>query len=197
MARSEQAEPRALTDFEQILLGLIGVEPRSGYELKRLFQDSPPAVYQPSDGALYPALRRLEGRGHLRAEAVMSGRRSRRVYKRTASGRAATRRWVSEPVDPASVGRDLGLHLVRFVLMEGLLAPAQIDAFLRDLSSALEGFVEGMERYLASTALLGAHPRLALEHGIAVHQASLSWARSARASLLQTSSPAPRQIPAT
>lgn len=196
MARPAPDARRGPTDFEQILLGFIGAEPRSGYELKRLFQTTPAAVYQPSDGALYPALKRLEARGFLRAESAASGRRVRRVYEATAKGRASTRRWVREPVEPASVGRDLGLHLVRFVLMEGLVSPSEIDTFLTDLTVALEAFLDGMERYVASSEIPGRHPRLALEHGIAVHRASLTWARSAMATLetmpeLRRSEPAP------
>jgi hypothetical protein len=154
--------------------------------LKRLFRTTPAAVYHPSDGALYPASKRLEARGFLRAEAAASGRRFRRVYKATTKGIAATRRWVREPVEPASVGRDLGLHLVRFVLMEGLVSPSEVETFLTDLAVALEGFIDGMEHYVSSTAISGRHARLALEHGIAVHRASLAWVRSAIATLKKT-----------
>jgi DNA-binding PadR family transcriptional regulator len=175
--------PRTPTDFEQILLGLIGETPRCGYELKRFFRTTPAAVYQPSGGALYPALRRLEERALLRAEEVPSGRRNRRVYRTTATGRATTRRWVREPVDPTSVGQDLGLHLMRFVFMERILPPPEVHAFLLDLTKALEAFLQRMERYVATNPLPGHHPRLALEHGVAVHRASLSWAKSAMATL--------------
>ncbi len=64
---SAEAAGRPLTGFEQVLLGVIADEPRSGYGLRKLFGSSPASVYQPSPGALYPALRRLEGRGLLRA----------------------------------------------------------------------------------------------------------------------------------
>ena len=67
-AESPGAAGRPLTDFEQVLLGVIADEPRSGYGLKKLFSSSPASVYQPSPGALYPALRRLEERGLLHAE---------------------------------------------------------------------------------------------------------------------------------
>ena len=183
MPGATTAQPRALTDFEQVLLGFIGVVPRSGYELKRLFRDTPAAVYQPSDGALYPALRRLEERGYLRAEAATSGRRGRRMYTATEAGQAATRDWVRQPLEPATVGRDLGLHLVRFVVMEGILPPSEVHAFLDDLVAALGAFLERMVQYVGSASLPGRHPRLALEHGIAVHRASLAWATSAMATL--------------
>lgn len=174
---------RALTDFEQTLLGLIGQEPRSGYELKKLFSTTPAGAYQPSDGALYPALRRLEQRGYLSAERTPSGGRERRLYRQTAEGQAATLRWVTEPVDPASVGRDLALHLMKFVLMEDILAPAEVRSFLEDLAAALEGFLGAIGHHAASADYPGRHPRLALEHGIAVHEATLAWVRHAIATL--------------
>lgn len=175
--------PRPLTDFEQILLGHLGITPMSGYELKRQFRTTPAAVYEPSGGALYPALRRLEARGYLRGETEATEPRGRRVYQPTAAGRAATLRWVREPVNPKTVGRDLGLHLMRFVLMEPLLPPDEVSTFIASLASALEAMVESIEDYVASTPLPGRHPALALEHGLIVHRASLEWARSTEAAL--------------
>jgi DNA-binding PadR family transcriptional regulator len=47
-AGSPGAAGRPLTDFEQVLLGVIADEPRSGYGLKKMFSSSPASVYQPS-----------------------------------------------------------------------------------------------------------------------------------------------------
>jgi DNA-binding PadR family transcriptional regulator len=52
-----------LTSFEHVLLGLVCLSPASGYDLKRIFAVTPMGIYQPSSGALYPALRRLEAKG--------------------------------------------------------------------------------------------------------------------------------------
>ena len=173
---------RPLTDFEQVLLGVIDSEPRSGYGLKKLFNASPSSVYQPSPGALYPALRRLEARGLLHAEKVTNGRRVQRMYYVTEAGRAVHLDWLRQPVVPATVVADLGLHLMRFALMENHLPRAAVLAFLKDLESALDGFVSATERYLASRAQSGRlHAELAIEHGIAMHRASLEWTRSALA----------------
>ena len=189
MASSDAAR-RPLTDFEQILLGVIASEPRSGYGLKKMFNASPASVYQPSPGALYPALRRLESRGLLRAERkVSSGRRALRLYHVTEAGHAAHLGWLRQPVVPATVGADLGLHLMRFALMEEQLGREAVLAFLNDLAGALDGYVSGMERYLASGAQSSQrHAVLALGHGIAVHRASLEWARSALAALTEPDS---------
>lgn len=179
------ASGRALTRFEHVLLGVIAAEPRSGYGLKKLFSASPASVYQPSPGALYPALRRLQARGLLRAEEqVSSGHRPLRMYHATPAGRAVHLDWLREPVTPATIGNDLGLHLMRFALMENELPSEAVTAFLDSLAEALAGFVSGMEHYLAATARPEQrHQELAIQHGIMVHRASLEWARSAAAAL--------------
>jgi len=186
MAPSDAAG-RPLTDFEQVLLGVIADEPRSGYGLKKMFNASPASVYQPSPGALYPALRRLEGRGLLRAEMkVSSGHREMRLYHVTQAGRAAHLAWLRQPVVPAAVAADLGLYLMRFALMEGQLAHEAVLAFLAELAAALDSFVSGMEKYVASGAQSSRrHAELALEHGLATHRASLEWARTAMAALAE------------
>lgn len=187
-AVSPGAAGRPLTDFEQVLLGVIADEPRSGYGLKKMFSSSPASVYQPSPGALYPALRRLAERGLLHAEEqVSSGRRALRLYQATEAGLAVYLEWLRKPVVPETVGTDLGQHLMRFSLMENYLERAEVMAFLADLGDALDGFVRGMEQFTASRQeTLREHALLALEHGIAIHRASLEWVRSATAALGET-----------
>ncbi len=111
---------RQPTDFEQVLLGAIARAPSTGYDLKQEFATTPLGVYQPSSGALYPALRRLERRGLLRAEPGQpgdhAGARRRYVYQITEQGREAHVAWVRQPVDPATIARDLPLHMMRFVI---------------------------------------------------------------------------------
>jgi len=170
---------RALTGFEQVLVGLVAGEPQSGYQLRKTLNDTPAGVYRPSPGALVPALRRLEQRGLMRVETTTSsGRRTRRVYHLTRAGRAEHLAWVRQPVDPATVGKDLGLHLMRFVMMEDVLPLTEVRAFLQSLADALEAFIVAVERYCRSEALPGRHPKLALQHGVEVHRASLNWTKA-------------------
>jgi DNA-binding PadR family transcriptional regulator len=181
-----------LTDFEEVLLGLICMGPSSGYDLKRAFSTTPLGVYQPSSGALYPALARLAGKGLIERQAshgaIEHGRR-RLVYEATPSGRTANITWLRVPVSPVTVSRDLGLHLMRFVMMEALLSRDEVLGWLRDLIDALSIFVADVERYRAVVAG-PSHAALALDHGIAVHRASLAWAR-ATWEMLATAPPGP------
>lgn len=182
---------RQLTSFEHILLGLICTAPSSGYDLKRIFAATPMGIYQPSSGALYPALRRLELRGLVQAPSGQDGQsaRHRRVYEPTQAGRAAHASWLRTPVEPATVSRDLGLHLMRFVMMEYLFPPEEVVTFLRSLADALTEFTTGLERYAAATDLGYRHSRLALDHGLEVHRASLRWAEHTITALCAAAAP--------
>ncbi len=125
-------------------------------------------------------------------ETVSRGRRELRLYHATEAGRAAHLDWLRRPVDPATVVQDLGLHLMRFAMMENELEREEVLAFLNGLADALDGFVSGVEQYVASGAQSARrHAELALEHGIAVHRASLEWTRSAMAALTEPSEAGP------
>jgi DNA-binding PadR family transcriptional regulator len=171
---------RQLTEFEQVLLGMIAAAPSTGYDLKQQFATTPLGVYQPSSGALYPALRRLELRGLLRSEPSGTGQertRPRFVYHVTEQGRAAHVAWVRRPVDPATITTDMPLHVMRFVMMERVAPRADVLAFLADLRDALAAYLDELERYVATLALPGRHVPLALDHGIATYTASLAWTK--------------------
>src|SRR5260370_12013693 len=132
---------RQLTPFEHILLGLIFLAPASGYDLKRIFAATPMGVYQPTSAALYPPLPPFDLTLLVPAQAPASqdgqSARHRRVYELTQTGQAAHMSWLRTPVEPATVSRDLGLHLMRFVMMEHLLPPEEVLTFLQNLADAL------------------------------------------------------------
>jgi len=180
---------RQLTPFEHILLGLICLAPASGYDLKRIFAATPMGLYQPSSGALYPALRRLELKGLIQTQAPADGRgqsaRHRHVYEPTQTGQADHMRWLRTPIEPVTVSRDLGLHLMRFVMMEHLLSAGEVLTFLQNLAGALAALTTQLEQYSGGADLTDRHPRLAIDHGLAVHRASLRWAEHTIAALRQ------------
>jgi hypothetical protein len=80
---------------------------------------------------------------------------------------------------------------MRFVMMEHLFPRAEVLEFLQNLTNALAAFTAELERYTAVTDLDYRHPRLALDHGLAVHRASLRWAEHAIAALSAAPAPCP------
>jgi DNA-binding PadR family transcriptional regulator len=85
-------QPTAVT---WVVLGLVALKPRSGYEIKRIVDRSIRHFWAASYGQIYPELRRLEEEGWIAGEDDPRGGRSRRVYGITPAGRAGLRGWLA------------------------------------------------------------------------------------------------------
>ncbi len=96
-----------------VLLGLLGEEPRTGYELARAIREDLDAIWRAEISQIYPALARLRRAGfvHLKVLGPRRGPR-RNLYRVTAAGRRELRRWLAVP--PAPPGKDEGLARVAF-----------------------------------------------------------------------------------
>jgi hypothetical protein len=105
------------------------------------------------------------------------------VYETTGTGRTAHLDWLRTPIEPATVSRDLGLHLMRFVMMEHMVSREEVLGFLHELKDALAALTAGLERYTATARFTELHPGFALDHGLAVHRTSLDWAERTMAAL--------------
>ena len=75
-----------------VILGLLSLGPRSGYEIKAAVDRSTRFFWAASYGQIYPELRRLEGEGLVEGEDAPNGGRARRVYRLTSAGRDGARR---------------------------------------------------------------------------------------------------------
>jgi len=69
--------------------------------------------------------------------------------------------------------------------MEHLLSPDEVLVFLQSLAGALTALTTQLEQYSGVAGLTDRHPRLAIDHGLAVHRASLQWAERTIAALCQ------------
>ena len=87
-------EPTAVT---WAVLGLIALEPRSGYDIKRVVDRSIRHFWAASYGQIYPELKRLESAGWIVGDDAPRGGRARRIYRATETGRHALRDWLAAP----------------------------------------------------------------------------------------------------
>src|SRR5439155_16391816 len=85
-------QPTAVT---WVVLGLLALGPRTGYDIKRVVDRSIRHFWAASYGQIYPELKRLEAAGWIEGEDDPRGGRSRRVYRITPVGRAALRGWLA------------------------------------------------------------------------------------------------------
>src|SRR4051812_394201 len=98
------------------LLGLLAVEPRSGYELTKAFEaDLGRYAWQAGHTSIYPELNRLAADGLL--EVSHEGARGSRTYAVTDAGREELRSWLMAPPRPAKVRNE---QVLRMFLLSAL-----------------------------------------------------------------------------
>lgn len=173
------------TTLEFALLGLIRQTPRSGYDLRKIFATSPMGNYSSSPGAIYPALRRLKTKGLIRSAADRGDRpRPRELFTVTAQGERALRSWLGAPVERETVIWEMDEIMLRFALMEGVLATGEAKAFLESLARECERYSAELIGFVRELKGMGnIYGRLALENGLEEYEAKARWARRALAEL--------------
>jgi DNA-binding PadR family transcriptional regulator len=91
-----------------VILGFVRGEPRSGYEIKALVDNSTRFFWAASYGQIYPELKRLSEAGLIAGKDVPTGGRRRAVYEITADGEEELRAWLRQPPHTFEM-RDEGL----------------------------------------------------------------------------------------
>jgi PadR family transcriptional regulator, regulatory protein AphA len=154
-----------------VVLGMLSLGPRSGYDIKTVVDRSTRFFWAASYGQIYPELRRLEEEGLIEGEDAPSGGRSRRVYKITKAGRDALREWL------------FGSTVTIELRDESLLRLFFADALPRDEALLLlEVRKKGHEEYLQVLREIDARPGedppfvdLVLRWGIEFNEWGAQW----------------------
>lgn len=170
--------PTRLTVLEYVLLGLAGAQPRSGYEMRRVFTETPMVHYSDSPGAIYPALRRLEKKGLLMGKtATGKTNRPTRVFHLTRKGQAAFRAWLAQPIRKGDVVWRMDELARRFAWMQPHLGNDKIRAFLEAFERDIAAHIKSLESFPVTGFTFCA--RMAFEGGILGYRTQLAWARKA------------------
>lgn len=176
--------PPALSSLSLAILGLLSMQPMSGYDLRRAFEASALGRFSSSPGAIYPALTRLEAASWIAPRTELAANaRARRPFELTEAGRTALEHDLRQPVAAEEVVRDLDHLLLRFSFM-GCLPNQVSQDFLAQLAAGLATYAADLQAQLeAFPALPVSQPRLALACGLEGVLATLRWARQAQTSL--------------
>jgi DNA-binding PadR family transcriptional regulator len=176
----EAAPPGKITTLGYALLGLIGIEPRSGYALRRQFEITPMGRYSSSPGSIYPALAGLE-RAELAFRSSMKSGKAQ--YDLTGSGWDALIAWLDRPVTMRECEADAEAVILRFAMMAAdpdvAKGHKRAAAFLEGYEQACRDVLNGLESYLRSPEGLSLPtiPRLAMERGCTDYRGQIDWAR--------------------
>lgn len=134
------------------LLGLLAVEPASGYDLKRAINRSTYFIWNATGPQIYNTLHKLREEGYLTSESLpQKGKPDKQIHTITASGRAALKKFVSEPIR-ASVTRDEVLLRIFFGNF------ASKSSIKRELAAYLDRIRGERATMEATKARIDAHP---------------------------------------
>lgn len=169
--------PDSLTPLRLAILGLVGLRPQSGYDIRKVFETTPMGHFSSSPGAIYPALKSLEQKGWVRGNPDRTeSLRPRLVYSLTEAGDGVLRAELEKPVTRDELIWRFDQVMLRFAFIERLgheHAIRFLEQF-REQSEAYFGHLEQLRDELRDQ--LPTCGRLALEHGIRSHASGADWA---------------------
>src|ERR1700710_1115318 len=124
-----------LSPTAYVILGMISREPRSGYEIKALVDDTTRFFWTASYGQIYPELKRLSEAGVGGGSDAPRGERKRTVYAITDDGERELKGWLREPPQTVEM-REEGLLKLFFA---GVLPSEQAAETLRSMREYRRG----------------------------------------------------------
>jgi DNA-binding PadR family transcriptional regulator len=164
-----------------VILGMVRNEPRSGYEIKALVDNSTRFFWAASYGQIYPELKRLAEAGLVEPSDASTGDRKRTRYAITADGEAELKDWLRRPPETTEM-REEGLLKLFF---SGALKPAEAVETLRSMRRQrldLVGRLRSMER--EKEAIEDPYPPMVLRMGIEFNEWFAEWCERMESELL-------------
>ena len=157
-----------------VVLGLLALRPRSGYEIKQAVDGATRFFWAASYGQIYPELRRLERARLVTKQDAPVGGRKRHVYAITRRGRGVLRSWLEEPGFSWEM-RDEGLLKLFFA---DVLPPEDALELLRARRAAHQSFLATLRAIRPGPGPVGGEavfPDVVRDYGIALNEWAIDW----------------------
>ena len=185
---------RELTMLEYIVLGLISMEPQSGYSIVSCFDEDSYNSWSASPGSVYPMLKRLEKQGVILGELDVEHKtRPRKMYTLTETGEASLDVWLGEVPKMRPFYEQRELAMMRFQFMEKRLSREQVlawlGAYLDAIQYATSGssiYQEGISKAMKEHGTVSIHSQLVMEGYMLELNALRTWLEMAIARLSMT-----------
>jgi len=176
-----------LSPTAYVILGMVSREPRSGYEIKALVDDTTRFFWAASYGQIYPELKRLSEAGLLDGQDEPRGERKRTIYAITADGEDELKGWLRRPPETFEM-REEGLLKLFFA---GVLPAGEAAQILRAMGGYRRGLVERLRAIepLAKEKRDEAgdpYPLMVLRGGIEFNEWFADWCERMEAGLVRS-----------
>lgn len=174
--------------MDYLILGLLILSPMSGYELQQFIRQNLSLICSHSAGSMQTSLTKLCKAGQIRWEETNQGRRKKKIFYVTDTGRTVFDGWVSQPMQADKV-KNMELSRLFFL---GLAKPeariAAIGDYIRQIEEAKTVLSAIEVRFQEIQKDVVAHSpdlfqvlefqKYTIEYGIAAAEFELGWYRS-------------------
>ena len=173
---------RDLTSLEYIVLGLISIEPQTGYSIVTFF-DGDVSSWSASPGSIYPMLKRLEKQSIIAGELeVTHETRSRKVYTLTQLGEDLLDEWLQQQPSMRPFYQERELAMWRFQFMERRLPLTEVIQWLKDYLATVqmtdahrEIYHDGVMNVLEDEGVGSVYRQLVLESSLMEINSMRTW----------------------
>jgi DNA-binding PadR family transcriptional regulator len=169
-----------LSPTAYVILGMLRMNPKSGYEIKSLVDESTRLFWAASYGQIYPELRRLSEAGLIEGTDGSRDGRKRTVYRITAAGLKELRAWLREAPTIFET-RDEGLLKLFFA---GALPPTEAVGTLEAMREHHLAIAERLREIEPAATAAGGFPLMVLRGGIEQSEFYVDWCERMRRQLL-------------
>jgi PadR family transcriptional regulator, regulatory protein AphA len=168
---------KELSPTAKVILGILWLRPRSGYEIKQFVDRSIRFFWSASYGQIYPELRRLDEAGLVKGSDEATGDRTRTTYRLTEKGKRTVRAWLREPPETFELRHEGMLK----VFLGDALPPSERMQLLLDMRDQHQ---EKLDTLREVEAGISAESRrgssyLILRYGIESSEWTISWCERA------------------
>jgi DNA-binding PadR family transcriptional regulator len=134
---------RRSSSSREVLLGLLSIQPMSGYDLGQAIRASIGFFWNESYGQIYPSLKRLAAAGLVHAKAEKQrGKPDRQVYSITGKGRAHLAAWLALAPQPEIPRNELLLKL----FFGARVSPAIMAGFVERMAEGERAVLRKIEK---------------------------------------------------
>jgi len=185
--------------IEYAILGLLSWRPLSGYDLKKIFEDSPLLYWSGNNNEIYRTLVKLHRESLVTREVQpQESLPARKVYSITPAGREALRQWALWTPEPPQLRHAFLIQLAWGDALSPQELEAQLVQYEEEIHTQLQmaraqasppggvsyhsrsAFLDPDEARTPREKLLWTHLR---DYWVSFYQAELDWARALRAKL--------------
>lgn len=172
-----------LSTTAYVVLGMLRHEPRTGYEIKQVVDNSTRFFWAASYGQIYPELKRLADAGLVEGAEAPRGGRRRTIYTLTPAGRSELVRWLGDEAETFEL-RDEALLKLFFSGAGATGAAAGAIAAKRRFHEAKLEQLRAIEPKVM--AFDDPYPGMVLRHGIEFNEWMIGWCTRAEGEIAAT-----------